>query len=231
MSNLKYLTTTQLFWDTLEKHRGHARYADIRAKIAFCVERKLEDPTFSNSNDQPFLGNASKWLAGIWHAKLAANPDVVLFYTLGGDTMNLAMIGSHHDYPHSGKNLGKSEGLGRKIRSWVERGHVATPEWSRIKWTVPADVLASPELLDTSMDELERVMDELELELGDAPIYERVHGSALIDQSEEVITEWLTTTDAALEAVRQAQTKVRAMLRSNAPGKIDDFVARPMSRA
>lgn len=213
MADLKYIAITQLFWDTLEKHRGHSRYPEIRAKIAWCVERKAEDRTFQNNSDAAFLASASKWLVGLWHCKLSTNPDVVMFYTLDGETMNLAMVGSHHDYPHQGKHVHKSESLGKKVRASVDRGHVPSPNWSRIKWNVPADITRSFELEETTLDHLAAIEEELKLENQDGPIFERVHGYRLEDADIDTLTQWLDETDLALAAVDRAIERVRNIVR------------------
>jgi mRNA-degrading endonuclease YafQ of YafQ-DinJ toxin-antitoxin module len=222
MAGLKYVAFTQLFWDTLEKHRNHVRYQDMRAKIAYCVQRKRENPQFSNNSDAPFVANNAT-LAGIWHCKLSVNPDVVMFYTLGGDTLNLAMIGSHHDYPFQGKALGRASSLAKKVHGSIDRGHVPSPMWGSIRWTTPEDLLSNHELQETTLDELAAIMDVLEAELYDAPIFKRVHGAELIEQDEAVITEWLTKTDTALDTIRAAQTAVRAIQRTPEPLRIERF--------
>ena len=215
MADLKYITITQLFWDTLEKHRSHKRYPDFRAKIARCVEMKMADRTFSNGSDTQFLASANKHLAGIWHAKLSVNPDVVMFYTIDGDTLNLAMIGSHHDYPHAGKKgVHKAETLGNKIKAWVGRDHVASPEWEAIRWSRPSDLIGNHELDETTAGQLGDIMDTLRQELVDAPLYRRLYNAELEDASEETITDWFVETENALIAVEAAQERVRLVERS-----------------
>ncbi|MDW9481326.1 hypothetical protein GOB57_22015 [Sinorhizobium meliloti] len=218
MADLKFITMTQLFWDTLEKHRGHSRYPDIRAKIAWCVERKIENRSFRTNSDYPFTSN-NKNLEGIWHVKLSVNPDVVMFYTISSDTLNLAMIGSHHDYPHQGKHSQKADAFGRKLKTAVDRGHVASPAWGRIKWNAPSDIANCFELEETTIDHLEAIMDELRQELEDAPIYRRVHGAELEDASLETIDAWLNETDRALQAVEAAQERVRRIERGREAGR------------
>ncbi|MCZ7861506.1 hypothetical protein O9X98_08850 [Agrobacterium salinitolerans] len=222
MADLKYVTFTQLFWDTLEKHRNHTRYQDMRAKIAFCVQRKRENRQFSNNSDAAFVGSNAT-LAGIWHCKLSVNPDVVMFYTMDGDTLNLAMVGSHHDYPFQGKASARAPVLAKKVHGAIDRGHVPSPMWRSIRWSTPDDLLSNHELVETTIDELAAIMDVLELELHDAPIYRQTFGAELIDQDESAIAEWLTKTDAALEAIRQAQTAVRVIQRSPDPRRIESF--------
>nr|WP_250807404.1 hypothetical protein [Neorhizobium tomejilense] len=217
MADLKYITMTQLFWDTLEEHRGHARYSDIRAKIAWTVERKVENRTYRTSSDYPFVAT-NKHLENIWHAKLSVNPDVVMFYMMSGDTLHLAMIGSHHDYPHQGKHLQKAESLGKKLKASVDRGHVPTPSWDKIKWTVPTDLLSNYELEETSMDHLEAIMDQLRQELVNAPIFARVHGVSIEDQDIEVLEQWFTGVDLALQALEAAQERVRRIERGKELG-------------
>lgn len=217
MADLKYITMTQLFWDTLEEHRGHARYPDIRAKIAWTVERKVENRTYRTSSDYPFVAT-NKHLENIWHAKLSVNPDVVMFYMMSGDTLHLAMIGSHHDYPHQGKHLQKAESLGKKLKASVDRGHVPTPSWDKIKWTVPTDLLSNYELEETSMDHLEAIMDQLRQELVNAPIFARVHGVSIEDQDIEVLEQWFTGVDLALQALEAAQERVRRIERGKELG-------------
>lgn len=212
MADLKYITMTQLFWDTLEKHRGHSRYHEIRAKMAWCVERKIENRAYRSNSDYPFT-STNKNLEGIWHCKLSTNPDVVMFYTIHGETLNLAMVGSHHDYPHQGKHLQKAETLRRKVKTSIDRGHVPSPGWNRIRWNIPADLARSFELDETTMDHLVAIEEELKLEHHDAPIFFRVHGYKLDDADIDTFTGWLAETDRALEAVDKAQERVRSIER------------------
>ena len=229
MADLKYITMTQLFWDTLEKHRGHKRYPDFRAKIARCVEMKMSNRSFATNSDDQFAASASKWLVGIWHCKLSVNPDVIMFYTMKDDTISLAMVGSHHDYPHAGKHFRKAEILGKKIRTWVDKGHVPSPRWDAIRWSVPSDLVGNYELEETTADHLEAIMDDLRQELVDAPIYRRVNGRELEDAEEDVITAWFTDTENALVAVEAAQERVRAIDRSRESERtpIAAFALRP----
>lgn len=222
MQGITHLTITQLFWDTLEEYRGHKRYPEIRGKIARCVEQRARDRNALINGDGRFVDV----LVGIWHCKLSTNPDVVMFYTLEGSTMNLAMVGTHHDYPHQGKNGGKAAGLLKKIENAIGRGHVGRPGWQRLKWKTPEEIIKHPDLHQTSMDELEHVMCLLEAELDDAPIYRSLYDRDLIDEEEETVFEWLATVDKALEVVRQAQAAVRAEHRSQRQSmRVEEFTA------
>jgi hypothetical protein len=136
-----------------------------------------------------------------------------MFYTISGDTMNLAMIGSHHDYPFQGKNTGKAETLGGKIHRAVAMGHIPTPGWEKLKWSTPSDLAGSPDLNEMSLDQLVAIQEVLKLELDDAPLFRETFGYALDDADMDTFTQWLVDTDVALEAVDNAQRRVRKILR------------------
>ena len=216
MENLKFVVTTKEFWDSLAEHRNHSRYPEIRGRIDWFLKQKASNRMMQIGGDSQFSSNAH--LMGIGHCKLSTNPDVVMFYTTSGDTINLAMVGSHHDYPHQGKHLQKAEPLGRKIRDSVSRGHVASPEWRKIKWKTPDDILAHRELAETTLDELAVIAEILRSELDDGAIYRETTGKDLLDAEDvNVVEEWLGKTEMALLAVEQAQRSVRENRKANSP--------------
>lgn len=215
MEMIERVATTRLFWDTLGEHRTHARYPDLRAKIGFVVARKADDRNYQSNADAPFV--TSIYLAGMWHAKLSANPDIVLFYRLHGDTLWLSMIGSHHDYPHAGKHLQKGKTLAQKIDNAITDGHVSGPCWPSVKWTYPDDLLGRPDLPECAPETLDSVIQSLEDELRDAPIFQRLHGRSLMDESMWTIEDWLSRVDLALEAVTDARVEAASRLREKKP--------------
>lgn len=163
MSGIKYVVTTELFWDTLGDLRRHGNYMMLRDKIDDTILRKVEDRQHRTARDKPFdpAGN----LRDIWHARLSQEFDVVLFYTMSGDELTLAMMGNHGDYPHDGKNKSRSGPLARRIWNAVQSGHVVSPMWKTLRWSHPADILASRDLHEMDPREIERLREELMTEV------------------------------------------------------------------
>jgi len=87
-----------LFWRTLEPHRNKEYYRALRERLLEFVWRKTGDNGPACGRDAPF-GPTNRPLRGIWHFAIQRTPDIVVFYTIDGGTLNLALWGSHHDYP------------------------------------------------------------------------------------------------------------------------------------
>jgi len=205
MSGIKRVVFTELFWATLEPLRTHPRYLSIRNQIDEMLYRRSLGPSRMNGRDKPF--SATGDLAGIWHWPCSRNPDVVLFYTVDGDTVTLAMMGSHHDYAHSGKNRSASGRTARRIHSAVATGHVATPNWKSLYWKVPADVVNHPYLHEMSKDAAVGILEALDRELDNAAIYRRETGREILDEPEEVFDAWLEAVSRARAAVVEAMQR------------------------
>ncbi|NTF16864.1 hypothetical protein G6L37_00295 [Agrobacterium rubi] len=189
MSNLKYFVTTDLYWKTLEQYAGHANFPMLRRKIKECVHRKLHDPTFKNSRDKTF--DVDNRLSGIWHCKLSEEIDAVLFYRMHGDTLYLAMVGSHHDYPADGKNSGKAAPLAEKVRNAVAAGHVDHPSRHGVKWNRPRDLIGNAMLDETDVRELTAIWEELRRENDDGALFQRLNGIDIMDASEDAFDAWM----------------------------------------
>lgn len=188
MDHISKVVMTDLFWQTLEKHRTHPRYREFRQAIAACIRHKVEDRGFTSNSDKPFTGNSV--LKGIWHTKLSRNPDIVFFYRMSGDTLYCGMIGDHSDYSFNGRGSRKDVNLVARIAQAVERGHQSLPDWSGIRWSTPFELLDNKDLGEASLTELERLAETIQEEAQDLKLLERAHGS-LDNLEEEVYGPWL----------------------------------------
>jgi hypothetical protein len=171
MSGIKYVVTTELFWDTLEDYRRHGNYMMLRDKIDDTIRRKAIDRHYRTSRDKPF--EPTSRLRDIWHIRLSQEFDVVMFYTVEGDDMTLAMLGNHGDYPNGGRGASKEGPLARRIWKAVQSGHVVSPMWKTLRWSHPSDILKSRDLHEMDPRELERLRGELTTEVETMARFER----------------------------------------------------------
>jgi hypothetical protein len=172
-----------LFWRTLEPHRGQGYYPGLRDKLTWFIQRKVETTDPASGRDNYF--GAIKALSGIWHFAISRTPDVVIFYTLDGGHLNLALVGSHHDYPFNGKNLGSSARTAERVHNTIAAGHVPTPGWSTLRWNDPEELLRHPDLPQLSAQALDALTSELVEEMDEGARYRKSKGIPVEDASEE----------------------------------------------
>jgi mRNA-degrading endonuclease YafQ of YafQ-DinJ toxin-antitoxin module len=212
MQNISKIVFTDLFWEKLGEHRGHAKYAEFRAAIKACIKRKVDDRTFTSNGDKPF--SADPILKGIWHCALSKSPDLILFYRLSGDTMICAMLGSHHDYGFKGKNLQAGHNTVVKIDRSIERGHQPIGNWQDVRWNKPSDILNSVDIHEASKEALDRILIELHEENETYALLERANGNVDVnDLSEDIYGPWIMDLEAAKERIRLIQADRRQILK------------------
>lgn len=208
MSGIKYVITAELFWKTLSDYRRHANYQMIRDKIDETIYRKISDRHFRTSRDKPFDSDGR--LHGIWHARLSQEFDVVLFYTIKGDDLTLAMMGNHGDYPNGGKNMAKKGPLADKIWRAVGKGHSRSPMWNSLRWAQPSDLIRHPDLHELDSRSLEFISQELRDEAMSFDRFRKLTG--LDPESEEGFPkalEYLETIDAAVAVLEVARVRAK----------------------
>jgi len=186
----------ELFW-TLEPHRGQAYYPCLRDKLLWLMRRKEQSTDPVSSRDNYF--GAIKALVGIWHFAIMRNPDIVIFYTLNDGCLNLAMVGSHHDYPFNGKNSGASARTGGRVNNTVADGPLQSPNWRGLRWSDPADLLRHPDLPELSAPAMDGLLTDIADEMGTGGFYRARHGVAIEDRPEAEFDRYF----ACLHDVRQ----------------------------
>lgn len=207
MPGIKGVKFTDLFWETLEPHRKHPNYRFIREKLRDFMLKKAENFGPCSTRDKPFLASCPQ-LAGIWHFAFSRNPDIVLFYTLSDGYLNMAMLGTHHDYPSDGKNRSAGQRSGTRVRSSIAREPVMNPGWRTLQWSDPSDLLGHPDLPELSAGALRTLLQEIDAELDSAPRFEALHGHPITDASEDdVLMNWI-------DAAYKANVAVATLLRS-----------------
>lgn len=168
-SDVGYLVTTEMFWNTLEPLRRHANYSALRDKIETVVRQKARSRHSRTDRDKPFTNEV---LRGIWHTRLSEELDVVLFYTVNADILTLAMVGSHRDY----ERKSKAEQLGDRIRRSVVKGHIASPRWTALKWGHPSELVEHWDLKELDMGLIARIRAELREEAFEARRFKAMTG-------------------------------------------------------
>lgn len=206
MAGVQGVRFHRLFWSTLEPHRDQGYYSQLREKLAWFMERKAESLAPVSGRDNYFRDSG-----GLWHFAIQRNPDVVVFYTVSGGssagaTLNLAMVGSHHDYPHAGKNYKAFSRTKERIAHALDEAPMASPLWESLRWDDPSDLLAHPDLSEMAPGALDDVLDELmsEMETGDR--YQRRKGQSLFDVGETEFDRYLDDLAAARDLVMTVRT-------------------------
>lgn len=191
-----------LFWETLERLRGHARYPALRAQFHEFLALKQETCQRVNQRDGPF--NSHGPLSNIWHWACSRNPDVVLFYTIESGTLTMAMVGDHHDYTCQGRGARATERTAKRIANAVSGHHVPSPGWKSISWRRPSDIIRHPDISELSKDALQSLASSLRKELDEGCLYERLFGVSVLDAGTEAFDAWIAETEAALRVVGEA---------------------------
>lgn len=195
---------SELFWRTLEPHRGLDYYAPMRAKLLGFMRRKTQDTGPVSARDGTF-GN-HRTLKGIWHFAIQRNPDVVLFYTLEGGTLNLAMFGSHHDYPSDGKNLGKADRTSVRVWNATRGDDLQHPDWPGApRWRQPEDILGNTELPEFGPRAMDALLGEIAEEQETGARYRALHGIPVEETSDAELDRYL----AALQSARDLILDIR----------------------
>jgi mRNA-degrading endonuclease YafQ of YafQ-DinJ toxin-antitoxin module len=196
------ICTTDLFWETLGKHRGLDYYAHLRASLDDLIARKAKDTGPVNGRDKYFT---IPHLRGTWHCALTRNPDVVLFYTIEGGTLNLAMLGNHHDYPSDKKNASAAERTATRIHNAIVAGHRRSPTWKSVAWKRPSDLVGHRELAEASPQALDAILSDLREEVNTGNAFRRLNGRDLLDGTIEELEAWLADVEAAHAHVLKAR--------------------------
>jgi len=205
MAGITSVTTTALFWETLDDLRRTSNYAFLREQIDDLVVGKTRSLGPVNGRDKAFIKDG--YLDGIWHCAISRNPDVVLFYTVEGGALNLAMLGTHHDYPSDGKNASASPRTGGRVRNAIRSGHVPSPQWDSIRWSRPSQLVGHRELGEASRAALDAIIGTLQQEADGGEIYRRVHGHDIMDGTYEAMDAWLAEVEQAMAAVLEARNQ------------------------
>jgi hypothetical protein len=122
----------------------------------------------------------------------------VVFYTIDGGTLNLALWGSHHDYPYNGKNLSAAQRTSRRVRNAVSSEDVQSPRWDNpLRWRSPDDLLRHPDLAEASPQALDAAIAELEDEMRTGGRYLALHGVPVEETTDAVFDRYLADIDRA----------------------------------
>jgi mRNA-degrading endonuclease YafQ of YafQ-DinJ toxin-antitoxin module len=198
MKPITKVITTSLYWETLGELRNTPRYEKVRESINNLVRMKAERRGPVNGRDQMFAVKSLPALYGLWHCAISRSPDVVLFYAVNDDTLTLGMLGTHDDFPnHRSTNTSRLNGVGTRIRNSMAEGHVPSPRWTDLKWSRPGDLIEHPEVEELSSSALTELLEVLEREATDAPLFERLHGRPILDCDEPTIDAWLSEVEKA----------------------------------
>lgn len=198
MQPIRKVVTTSLYWQTLGELRGTPRYEKLREQINYLVRMKSQHRGPVNGRDQMFATKSIPALYGLWHCAISRNPDVVLFYGVEGETLTLGMLGDHNDYPTGAtKNMSRYNSVGQRIWNSIAEGHVSSPNWTDVKWSRPGDLVGHPEVEELSVSALGDLLQVLEREAQDAPLFSRLHGRDILDCDGETIDAWLSEVETA----------------------------------
>lgn len=152
---IRRVEVSSLFWRDLDDWRRHPDYDRIRADVAGMVGRMMRGEP---AGDAPFRG-ASFW-GGVRHMHVAAKLIVFLTYP-DEETVRLCAIKKHDFYGFRSER----KSLAANAASVVLRSALSEPQpypdWGRLSWRDPADILTSAELRELSRDALDALYREV----------------------------------------------------------------------
>lgn len=212
MSGIRYVVTTELFWKTMAEYRRHGTYLHLRDKIDEVIFRKAQDRASRTSADKPFDSGGK--LQNIWHAHLSIQLDAVLFYTMAGDELTLVALGNHGDYPHGGRHKHKAGPLAERIWNSVASGHVVSPQWQKLKWTDPKELIGHRDLREMDVRALAAIREDLRSELDTLSRFRAVTGlDAADDRNLASVIEYMEQVERADDAVAEASVAAEVSMK------------------
>lgn len=187
-----------LFWKDLADWRKHPEYVKIRGNIGGMVARLMRGEP---GGDVGFQG-LHLW-DGIKHLHVGAKLVVFTAYPQE-DTLRICALKKHDFYGF--KKERKS--LAGNAASVVHRAAAASakpfPDWGRISWKDPAEIIDHPELLEISRESLDRLYQEIAQEGDDFVLLNRATAGMSDKNASRVADAWLTDLLRAEAAVQEA---------------------------
>ena len=205
-----------LFWkgfSDLGSKRGR-----IRPKLADFLSKKIQTGDPVSGLDRRMSGSDFK---NVWHFHLSRNPDVVLFYEQDAESVNLLMLGSHHDYNHGKGNRLRQEQTVERLENARAAGTVDRPGWRKPNWKTFEDVLSDPDIEGVDSEELEALIAEIDDEMANGERFMAAHGHRP-DIDEETLDRFIADGDAAIRraerAARNRMTPGDVLMADETPG-------------
>ena len=144
-----------LFWKDLDDWRRHPEYAKIRANIAGLVERVLRGEP---GGDVGFTG-LSAW-DGVKHMHVGQKLIVFTAYPKD-DTLRICALKKHDFYGFKRERKSMAANAARVILRAAAAVPKPFPDWNKISWKDPSEVIDHPELAEMSRDALDALYQDI----------------------------------------------------------------------
>ena len=218
---MKNIKIYQEFWDALEEHRNSSYYNSLREKMNIFLKRKQVENGPASGRDKPF-GSKMNELKGVWHFAISRNPDIVIFYTMDNENINVLMLGNHHDYPSDGKNHSARSRIGKRIMTTLEKNNFGSPEWKKFSWDTLEDIIGNIEIPELSKYSMDEVLREIAMEFKTGEKFFKENGCDLLDCDENVFNDYLENLEKAkneILLVRDSRLKEQYYFKNNIVNK------------
>lgn len=192
-----------LFWKDLDDWRRHPEYAKIRANIAGLVERVLRGEP---GGDVGFTG-LSAW-EGVKHMHVGQKLIVFTAYPQD-DTLRICALKKHDFYGFKRERKSMAANAASVVLRAAMSPAKTFPDWGKVSWKDPADILSHPELMEHSRDALDTLYQEI-VEEGDSFARLRRATDGMSETNANRIAE------AWLEDLLRAEEKVQTVILARA---------------
>lgn len=194
---VRRVETSPLFWRDLESYRNTPLYPFIRSSISRFLGKVIKG---ENGGDAPFTGNTI-W-GDVRHLHVFKKKEV-LFITYHDDAVRLCAIKPHTFYGYRSE---KKSMAGKAAEVIIRSSTTAPqpfPDYKRINWTDPAQIITSPDLLGLSRDGLDLLLREIDEESENFRRLVSVTEKMTPENQKRVSNAWLEDLVAAHERVAQ----------------------------
>lgn len=151
---IKKVEVSSLFWNDLSDWRKHPGYPKIRADIGGMVSKMMRGEF---AGDSPFR---NKVWEDVRHLHVSSKLIVFLTYP-DEETVKICALKKHDFYGFKNNR----SNIERNSASVILRSAIAQskpfPDWGRMSWRDPSEILDHPELLEMSREALDTLYQEI----------------------------------------------------------------------
>lgn len=207
------IEASDIFWSDLRVLRKESWYPEIRRSIAKFVT------DMANGNTVKERGFSNSRLKGVMHVSLPK--DMRLFHVYPENTtLRLCIVANHKVYGFKGKNKARENATADRIWRAAESDHARSPMWDIIKWRRPSDLINNPELHEMSVEGLNTLSEELNLEVVELSRLKRLMRKTEVDSiPSDVLDAWfedlVTAQEYVFETIESHLKERRQSLRVN----------------
>lgn len=203
---IRKVEVSSLFWKDLNDWRKHPEYAKIRANIGAMVSSVMRGEP---GGDISFRG-LDAW-EGVRHLHVGSK--LILFTAYPDDeTLRICALKKHDFYGFKRERKSMANNAANVVLRAAFAASQPFPDWGKINWRDPAEILTHPELREISREALDSLYQELAQE-GEDFVRLRKATEGMTDRNAARVADaWLDdllTAEAAVQSVILERARYR----------------------